>query len=186
MRPLIKFFLITTLLLSCATRKTNNKLSDIQKLGQKPTWFIDSVETDFGSIKTIDPKNISNISVLLPKNAKKKLGSKAMDGAIYVTTEKAAKLKYWIFFSSKSIAYKQAIQNYRADTVVAYYINGNPLPDSAIGTLYLIDKKNLKSLQFITVDSAHNPLLIYKHKKKFILNIKAKRPKGLINETVWK
>jgi hypothetical protein len=186
MRLSIIFLLSTTFLVSCSTRKVSNGLSDLSKLGPSPLWLIDSIETHFDIVNTINPMNISNISVLLPKTAKKKLGDKAIDGAIYVTTVKAAKSKYWSFFSSKSNEYKQAVRDYQADSSVVYVLNGQTLSDSAIGTLFLIDEKNLRQLHFVRIDSLQTVHSVSKFKKQYVLNIKAKRPRELKNDKNWK
>jgi hypothetical protein len=186
MRLSIIFLLSTTFLVSCSTRKVSNGLSDLSKLGQSPLWLIDSTETLFDTVNAINPMDISNISVLLPKIAKKKLGDKAIDGAVYVTTVKVAKLKYWSFFSSKSNEYKQAVRDYQADSSVVYVLNGQTLSDSAIGTLYLVDEKNLRQLQFVRIDSLQSVHSVSKFKKQYVLNIKAKRPGELRNDNNWK
>ena len=173
-------------LLGCSTRKASSGLSDLNKLGENPIWFIDSTEVHYDTVKTINPMDISNISVLLPKSAKKKLGDKATDGAVYVTTVKAAKQKYWLFFSSHSNDYKLRIQDFRADTSVVYFLNGQTLSDSAIGTLNLVDKENLRQLQFVTIDSTQAVNSSSKYKKLYALYIEAKRPKGLKIDKNWR
>ncbi len=173
-------------LLSCSTRKASSGLSDLNKLGVNPIWFIDSTEVRYDTVKTINPTDISNISVLLPKKAKRELGDRAINGAVYVTTVKAAKLKYWSFFSSKSNEYKQAVKDYLADSSVVYVLNGQTLSDSAIGTLYLVDKKNIQQLQFVSVDSLQTMQSASKFKKQYALYIQAKRPKGLKSDKNWK
>ena len=66
-----------------------------------------------------------------------------------------------------------------------YVLNGQPLSDSAIGTLYLIDKKNLRQLQFLHIDRTETVSNILKSEKQFALYIKAKRPKGLKADKHW-
>ena len=185
MRLSIIFFLTWVFLISCSTRKATGGLNDLNKLGQNPLWFVDSSQTHFDTVKTINPKDISNISVLLPKKAKKKLGDNAIDGAVYVTTVKAAKLKNWNFFSDNSNEYKQAIKNYQGDTSVLYILNGQALSDSAIGTLYLVDTKNLRQLHFFTIDSLNKIHSGSIFKKQYALYIEAKRPKGLKTDRNW-
>ena len=186
MRLSLIFLFTITFLFSCSTRKATGGLNDLNKLGQSPLWFIDSTETQFDTVKAIDPRDISNILVLLPKKAKKKLGDKAIDGAVYVTTVKSAKLKYWSFFSSQSNDYKQAIKDYQADSSVAYFLNGHALPDSATGTLYLVESKNLRRLKFGNIDSIQVAQSVSKYNKQFVLYIEAKRPKGLKADRNWK
>jgi hypothetical protein len=64
----------------------------MKKMGQNPIVFLDSVETDMTALQTLNPFDISNISIVKPKKAKKLLGNKGADGAIYVTTIRAAKV----------------------------------------------------------------------------------------------
>ena len=154
----------------------------MKKMGQNPIVFLDSVETEMSSIQTLNPFDISNISVVKPKKAKNLLGDKGVDGAIYVTTIKAAKITYWNYFSSKSEEYKRFFNSPQADTAVQYILNGEALSDSAApGSLFLINDNSFKTINVI--DKADGKYLMDNViPKRYIVVITAKRPKGLVKK----
>ena len=71
-------------------------------MGSNPILFLDSAETNMNTLQTLNPFDISNITILKPKKAKKTLGEKGVDGAIYVTTVKTAKNIYWNYPQEKA------------------------------------------------------------------------------------
>lgn len=112
--------------------------------------FLDSVEISGAVFQSINPMDISNITVLLPKTAKKNLGEKGRDGAVYTTTIKFAKQTYWAFFGEKSEAYKQLFSSPRVDSTALYIINGKEIPDDkAPGELFSVANKNFKTINVI-------------------------------------
>jgi len=150
----------------------------MKKMGQNPVLFLDSIETNMSSLQTLNPFDISNISIVKPKKAKKLIGDKGTDGAIYVTTVKAAKVIYWSFFRAKSEEYRQLISSPQADTIVQYVLNGQTLTDSAApGSLFLINDRNFKSLQVVDKEKLLSNDVI---PKRYVVSIKARRPKGLV------
>jgi hypothetical protein len=110
------------------------------------------------------------------------LGNKGVDGAIYVTTVKAAKVIYWNYFISKSDEYKQLFNSSQADTTAQYVLNGEALTDNAAkGSLFLIIDKNFKTLNII--DKADGKYLMDNvNPKRYIVVITTKRPKGLMKK----
>lgn len=153
-----------------------------KKVGQSPALFVDSIEVDMSSFQSLNPFDISNISIVKPKKAKKLIGEKGFDGAIYVTTVASAKKAYWTFFSFKSDKYYQLISSPHADTAVQYIVNGHPLSDSAApGTLFLITDKNFKSLDIIDKEDGRF-MIDNVYPKRYIVIITAKRPKGLVRK----
>lgn len=154
-----------------------------KKIGQNPVIFLDRVETEMSALQTLGPYDISNVSIVESKKAKKLLGDKGVDGAIYVTTVKAAKILYWNYLKSKSEEYRQLIDTPQADTVVQYILNGKPLSDTAApGSLFLINDKNFKSLDIIDKSSGKF-LMDNVIPKRYLVIITAKRPKGLVKKT---
>ena len=154
----------------------------MKKMGQNPIVFVDSVETEMSTLQTLNPFDISNIGIVKPKKAKKLLGDKGVDGAIYVTTVKAAKNIYWDYFSSKSDEYRQLFNSAQADTTAQYVLNGEALSDSAApGSLFIINDKILKTINVI--DKADGKYLMDNViPKRYIVVITAKRPKGLVKK----
>jgi len=156
----------------------------IKGIGQNPIIFVDSVEVSFDSAKTLNPFDISDISIVKPKKAKKLLSDKGSDGAIYVTTVKAAKKAYWTFFSAKSDAYKQLVISPQADTIVQYILNGQPLSDSAApGKLFLITDKNFKAIEVIDKEMLPSASV---SPKRYVVAVRAKYPKGLVKASIAK
>lgn len=152
----------------------------MKKMGQNPIVFLDRVETEMSSLQAHNPFDISNISIVKPKKAKKLLGDKGVDGAIYVTTVKAAKVSYWNYFSSKSDEYKHLFNSLQADTAVQYLLNGEALSDTAApGSLFLINDKNFKTINIIDKEDGKY-LMDNVIPKRYLVVITAKRPKGLV------
>jgi hypothetical protein len=156
-----------------------------KKMGKYPILFLDSAETNIGKLNGLNPFDISNINIVKPKRARKYLGDRGIDGAIYVTTKNAAKIRNWNFLKSKSEVYSQQINSPQADTVVQYVVNGVFLTDSsAAGSLFLVTEKNFKKLKIIDrqVDRTEYPT-----SKRFIVMISARRPnKGLVKPKEFK
>jgi hypothetical protein len=149
-------------------------------MGPNPILFIDSTEVDINAFQALNPFEISNIAIVKPKKAKKLLGDKGVDGAVYVTTIKSAKETYWNFLSVKSEKYKQLIQTPTADTAVQYILNGEALSNSsAVGTLFLLTDKNFKSLDIIDKEDGKF-LMDNVYPKRYIVIITAKRFKGQV------
>ena len=151
-------------------------------MGQNPIVFLDSVETEINVLQTLDPFDISNIGIVRPKKAKKLLGDKGVDGAIYITTVKAAKFIYWNYFSLKSAKYKHLFNSPQADTAIQYILNGEALSDSsAPGSLFLINDKNFETINVIDKQEAKY-LMDDVNPKRYLVVITSKRPKGLIKK----
>jgi hypothetical protein len=154
----------------------------MKKMGQNPIVFLDSVESEMNFLQTLNPFDISNIILVKPKKAKKLLGDKGVDGAIYVMTVKAAKTIYWNYLSSKSDEYRRLFNSPQADTTAQYVLNGEPLPDSATpGSLFLINDKNFKTINIIDKEDGKY-LMDNVVPKRYIVIITAKRPKGLVKK----
>jgi hypothetical protein len=154
----------------------------MNKLGQNPVLFIDSMEVHMSAFQTLNPFDISNISIVKPKKAMRLIGAKAVDGAIYVTTVKSAKQIYWTFLTNKSEDYKLLFPSPVADTAVQYIVNGQALSErSTAGTLFLLTDKNFKSLNIIDKEDGKY-LMDYVYPKRYIVVISAKRFKRLLKE----
>ena len=150
----------------------------MKKMGQNPVFFLDSVQVELGILQTLNPFDISNIRLIRPKKAKKLIGDQGKDGAIYVTTVKAAKEIYWNFFRAKSDEYKQLISSPMADTIVQYVLNGQALSDSAApGSFFLINDKNFRSLQVLDKEKLLSDNII---PKRYLVAIMTTRIKGII------
>ncbi len=145
------------------------------QMGLFPLLFIDSVESGMRDLEKIDPMDISNILILVPKTAKKTLGKRGSDGAIYVTTIPFAKLNYWKFLSAKSQDYLEKVPKPDSDTNIVYILNDTVLTQNPAGSLYLINKRNFRSLSIIPQPILENRYGIIN--KQFGVLIKAKKKK---------
>jgi hypothetical protein len=154
----------------------------MKKMGENPIIFLDSIETDMSEMQALNPFDISNISIVKPKKAKKTLRDKGVDGAIYVTTVRAAKIIYWNYLSSKSDEYGRLFNSPQADTAAQYVLNGEPLTDSAApGSLFLINDKNFKTINVIDKEEGRY-FMDNVVPKRYIVIITSKRPKGLVKK----
>jgi hypothetical protein len=154
----------------------------MKKMGQNPVLFLDSVETNMTALQTLNPFDISNISIVKPRKAVKHLGDKGLDGAIYITTVRAAKVTYWKYLSSKSDEYRRLFNSPQADSIAQYVLNGEALSDSAApGSLFLINDKNFKTINVINKENGKY-LMDNVAPKRYIVIITAKSPKGLLKK----
>jgi hypothetical protein len=154
----------------------------MKKMGQNPVLFLDSVETNMTALQTLNPFDISNISIVKPRKAVTLLGDKGLDGAIYITTVRAAKITYWKYLSSKSEEYRRLFNSPQADSIAQYVLNGEALSDSAApGSLFLINDKNFKTINIINKEDG-NILANNVVPKRYMVIITAKRPKGLLKK----
>ncbi|MCW3074798.1 MAG: hypothetical protein JWP69_1867 [Flaviaesturariibacter sp.] len=175
------FILILFLLLTMTSFGQLPKKAMI-KMGENPIVFLDSIETDMSEMQTLNPFDISNISIVKPQKAKKLLGNKGVDGAIYVTTVRAAKLIYWNYLRLKSDEYERCFNTPQADTTAQYVLNGEALTDSAVpGSLFLINDKNFKAINIIDKEEGKY-LMDNVVPKRYIVIITAKRHKGLVKK----
>lgn len=151
-----------------------------KKMGQNPIVFLDSIETEMSVLQKINPFDISNITFITTKKAKKLLGDKGVDGAVYITTVSAAKISYWNYFKTKSDEYKHLLSSPQADTIVQYVLNGEALSDTAApGSLFLITDKNFKSLDILDKEKLLSDNVF---PKRYVIAIRAKRPKDLVRK----
>lgn len=143
----ITLILVTFLICSTSRGQIPEKIS--KKMGPFPVLFLDSVETKMSILEEVNPMNISNIEILIPKTAKRSLGERGGDGAIYVTTVKFAKLNYWKFLSDNSNEYLKRIPNPDSDTSAIYILNDSVLTKNPSGSLFLLNKRNFKRLNIL-------------------------------------
>lgn len=149
-----------------------------KKMGQYPAIFLDSADTEMSVLNTLNPFDISNIDLVYPKKAKKLLGAKGKDGAVYITTVKSAKASYWNYFRTKSSDYKLLLNTPQSDTMVQYMLNGELLTDSAApGILFTISDKNFKSLKIIDKEQLSSDPV---YPKRYVVAITAKKQKGFV------
>jgi hypothetical protein len=167
----LALFLIAALFIGNTYAQFPDRIN--KKMGEYPIFFLDSVEISSSILPQLNPLDISSIDIVTKKKAKKLLGKKGADGAVYIATVKFSKKCYWKFLCSVSDQYKQVFESPAADSTAQYELNGQLLTDQAApGDLFLINKKTFKSLQI--KDSPYTML------RRYVVIIKAKPPKGVI------
>lgn len=173
----IPLTLLTLVLLTSAAFGQIPKRA-LKKMGMFPIFFLDSMEIGRSELEKLDPFDISNITIVTPKKAKKLLDDKGADGAVYITTVKFARFTYWNYFRTRSVEYKQLFPTRQADTLVEYVLNGQVLSDAvAPGSLFLISNKNLKKINILAKEKSPGDTFTH---KQYVVAITAKRPKGLV------
>jgi len=173
-----KYLFIPTALLIGTISFGQNVESRLKGLGANPLFFLDSIETTFQEIQTVDPKAISNIDVLLPKTAKKRIGSQAKDGAVFVTTLGFVKHAYTSHFAKKNRKYKRLIVQYKDDSSIAYLINNTFYDNSYSAEIYAAIVSGIRKFKIISkqqYESKYNVLV----NQNFVAVIMTKRKKVL-------
>jgi hypothetical protein len=155
-----------------------------KKMGPNPIVFLDSAEIDLEKLNSVKPFHISNIQMLVPKKAKKIIGNKGSDGAIFVTTVKAAKLRNWSYLRAKSSEFAKLILSPSGDTSVDYILNGTPLSDTtAPERLFLVNDKNFRKISIIDKEELTSGNV---GEKRYVVSITAKRSKGLVEPSKFR
>jgi hypothetical protein len=171
--PMRSKLIIPTLLISkICFPQVPEKIS--KQMGENPIIFIDSTESRFETIQKLNPFDISIVAILVPKKAKKSLGEKGKDGAVYVTTVEYARKNYWKFLTSQSKAYADIVPSPESDSTVAYILNDSLLTNNIGGKLFPINRKNFKRLSVINPDELKAK---YNADKKYGIIIKTKKGK---------
>lgn len=176
---MIKNILILALLIltSCQTTKQSPE-ETIQKLGENPYFEIDSKPLTQSELKKYNPNDIASLTTYYDKDAKKRFGEKAKDGAVIIETKKFATNRYETFFKSYSKEYEKML-NQKQKEEIQYILNDRILTENYEGDLASIDKSLIKEIKIIDKKE-----LIEKYQiqnKTVGVLIKANAPKNLYN-----
>lgn len=120
-----------------------------QQPAYEPIYVLDSIKAKPDTFKTINPKDISTVSVIKDATAIELLGKEGTNGIIYIETKTFAKKRFWKYFSKKSGDYKATFPTLNSDTSAAYIINGDYVAENYEGDLASITDKNLISIKVI-------------------------------------
>ncbi|HEY8935546.1 MAG TPA: hypothetical protein VIM65_10020 [Cyclobacteriaceae bacterium] len=176
---MIKRVLLFTLFVVTGCKTSNlppNKA--VEKLGANPYFEIDEQAVSQSDLGKYNPTDIALLSTYYDKDAIKRFGDKAKDGAVIIETKTFATNKYEAFFRSYSKEYEQMIKE-TDRTDIQYILNDNVLTENFEGNLALLNNKLLKELKVINQE-----MLLDKYKvqnKKIGVILKADRPKDLYN-----
>jgi hypothetical protein len=176
---MIKRVLFFTLLIVTGC-KTSNLPPDkaVDKLGANPYFEIDGQPVSQSDLGKYNPTDIASLTTYYDKDAIKRFGEKAKDGAVTIETKPFATNKYETFFKSYSKAYEQMIIATDRNEI-QYILNDRVLTENFEGDLALLNSKLLKELKIID-----QGILLDKYKvqnKKVGVILKADRPKDLYN-----
>ncbi|HRG07973.1 MAG TPA: hypothetical protein PLJ08_05300 [Cyclobacteriaceae bacterium] len=150
----------------------------IEKLGANPYFEIDGQTVNQSDLSKYNPTDIASLTTYYEKDATKRFGDKAKDGAVIIETRSFATNKFEAFFKTYSKEYEQMIRD-TDRSEIQYILNDRILTESFEGDLSLLNNKLMKDLKVIG-----QPLLQDKYKvqdKKIGVIINAERPKGLYN-----
>nr|WP_321237636.1 hypothetical protein [uncultured Psychroserpens sp.] len=149
-----------------------------KQLGPNPYYEVDGKSVDKNTFMSLNPDNISTLTIYYDEEAIDLFNEKGKDGAITIQTIAYAKKKYQSLFKSYSSEYNEIINEY-SENEIQYILNGRILKDDFEGKLSLIDEKLLKSIKIIDSSKLNKKYEI--NDKKVGVVIKAKRPKNLYN-----
>jgi hypothetical protein len=171
LETLLFLFLITA---SCKTVLPPEK--SIKKLGKHPYIELDGKAVSQEDFKMIDENNIAVANPFYNKEAKRKFGEKAKDGAVIFQSKEYATKQYETLFSNLSPAYKELLMNNDKGNI-QYILNERVLTSGFEGTLSVIKKSLLKEIKIIDQQELSSQYQILD--KKIGVLIKAKPPKNL-------
>jgi len=171
---MIRTFLILALavLTSCGTTKPTPEEA-IEKLGANPYFEIDGKPVTQAELGNYNPNDIASLTTFYDKEAIKRFGEKAKDGAVTIETKGFAINKYEAFFKSTSTDYEKMLDETPREEI-QYILNDRVLTEDYEGDLASIDKKLLKEIKIIDSKELAEKFNI-KNKKVGVL-IKAKAP----------
>jgi hypothetical protein len=119
------------------------------KLGKNPVYYLDSVLIDYATMMSINPDNITVVTVLTDKDALGYLGERGKDGVVLLETKAFARKRFRRYFSSKSAEYANLFPTGSSDESAQYILNGKLLTGNYEGNLSSIDDKKFISLEII-------------------------------------
>jgi hypothetical protein len=176
---MIKRILFFTLIIVTGC-KTSNLPPDkaVEKLGANPYFEIDGQPVSQNDLGKYNPTDIATVTTYYDKDAVKRFGEKAKDGAVTIETKNFATTKYETFFKSYSKAYEQMIITTDRNEI-QYILNDRVLTEDFEGVLALLNSKLLKDLKIVD-----QVILLDKYtvqNKKVGVILKADRPKDVYN-----
>jgi hypothetical protein len=174
MKYILTTSLLIILLISCSKKLAPTTTE--KKMGPNPYVEIDGTALSKKEFQSFDANSIALLNTFYGKEAIKKFGKKAKDGAIIASTENYARRNYESFFSSESEDYKNIISQYN-DSEIQYILNDRILKEKDEGALALINRRLLISISIINSKDLSDKFQVMD--KKIGVNIKAKPPKNL-------
>lgn len=176
MKNILPFLIVLIVTTSCF-RKLSPTAS-AKKLGPNFYVEVDGKALTREEFLAFDANTIALVNTIYGKEAIKKYGTKAKDGAVIASTQAYARKNYEAFFSGESEEYKNIISQYKKSEI-QYILNDHVLKEIDEGSLALINRKRLISITFLNSKDLLDRFQIMD--KKIGVSIKAKPPKDLYN-----
>jgi len=170
--------ILTLLVLACCGTSKRTPEEAVQKLGANPYFEIDGKSVTQSELGNYNPTDIASLTTFYDKDAKKRFGEKAKDGAVIIETKEFATNRYETFFKSYSKDYEKMLNETQKEEI-QYILNDRILTENYEGDLASIDKNLIKEIKIIDQKE-----LIEKYQiqnKKVGVIIKADAPKNLYN-----
>lgn len=121
----------------------------MKKIGDKPIFFIDSVNVDQTEMMKYLPEQIASITVYKDNDAIELMGEDGKDGVIYIETKDFARGRYWKYFTRKSNEYSELVKTSQPNDRIQYILNDRILTDNFEGNLSMIDDSIFKEIKII-------------------------------------
>jgi TonB-dependent SusC/RagA subfamily outer membrane receptor len=131
--------------------------------GKEALYILDGKETDKSALGTVDPNAILEVNVLKDADATIIYGSKGVNGVVVIATKKYAISSYQEKLSQLCDEYESYLTGHGTDdSVIAYNLDGKPLPkdDSGISTLYHLPRKKINEVVFTEKEPEGSKFLV--------------------------
>ena len=172
------FSLLLSLIIFCSCSNKTTPTSAVNNLDSIPYFELDGKVIKNDALQSINANDIAIVNIYKDKEAVKRFGKQAKNGAVIISTKTFAVKSFESVFSSFSNDYKNVIRQFSEDEI-QYIMNGRKLSDNYEGDLAVINKKYLKSIKIIPADELLKNYQV--NDKKVGVIIKSKRPRNLYN-----
>jgi hypothetical protein len=150
----------------------------VEKLGPDPYFQIDGNRVGRNELGKYNPEDIAVLTTYYDKDATKRFGDSAKDGAVVIETRKFATDKFEAFFKSYSKEYARILET-TDKSEIQYILNDRVLIKDFEGDLASVSKKLIKSLTIVNQHTLSDNYKVFD--KKVGVVIKSKKPKDLYN-----
>lgn len=150
------------LFLSCYS--IYHRSESVQLFGpDEPLYILDSIRVNSEFLNSIDPNDISTLTVYKGPRAVEVAGKEAKNGAIYILTKRFVRDHYWQYFQSKSEEYHSKVPDLKTEAGVVYILNGKVLGKDQEDKLFELSDTNFTSLTVIDRDALKNTYRVTGH-----------------------
>ncbi|MCK5134917.1 MAG: hypothetical protein KAR19_03955 [Bacteroidales bacterium] len=147
----------------------------VNKLGESPYYALNEIPIQKDELNGINPEDVAYLITYYNREATRKFGQQAKDGAVLIFTKLYAIQKYKNLFSNYSKEYESIIQQTENDDI-QYILNDQILTTNFEGRLAVLNESLLKSVEIINISELINKYQV--DNKRVGVIIKAKQPKN--------